>query len=64
MTYQDLITVTQEANRLLDRVQELTTAQPRCKGMPESTSIDPGKLTAAVRRASMDLTRVLVDLRK
>ena len=57
MTRQDIENVKTEINRLNDRIYALE----------RSTSLDylwPSKETAAVRRASMDLTRALAEMRR
>lgn len=56
------------ACRFLDRVRELETAQAEDKADMQKTgrrfSQDFPRYTGAVKRASMDLTRALADLRR
>lgn len=68
MRRQALNKVFHEAHRFLEAVNNLKAVQPQTAGdytsQRANNYIDASKLTAAVRRASMDLTRALAELRK
>ena len=67
MKYQALLEAIVETERFLDRARELENSETLKRN--KNPKIGPyiiyeGKLTAATKRASMDLTRALAELRK
>jgi len=61
MTYEKLQRAETELKRLTDAIKQLKADNPDAKRLGYYTT---GKHTAMVKRASMDVTRVLTDLRK
>lgn len=61
MTYEKLQRVETELKRLTDAIRQLKADNTDAKRLGYYTT---GKHTAMVKRASMDVTRVLTDLRR
>ena len=59
MTRDKLMKAINEAHRFLKAAQEAKQYEPN-----DATYLGPNKLTGAAKRASMDLTRALADLRR
>jgi hypothetical protein len=64
MTLDQLTQAEQEARRFLDRIAALRNRLATDKDMRDYFGIVGFKETAAVKRASMDLSRALVELRQ
>ena len=64
MTLDQLTQAEQEARRFLDRIAALRNRFATDKDMRRYFGIVGFKETAAVKRASMDLSRALVELRR
>lgn len=63
MRIADIARVREEIERLTGTLGELTDSGRRGRYNGEEIFLGPGKLTGAVRRASLDLTRALAKLR-
>jgi hypothetical protein len=64
MTLDQLTQAEQEAHRFLDKLGDLRSRLATDKDMRDYFGIVGFKETAAVKRASMDLSRALVELRR
>jgi hypothetical protein len=66
MTKERLVAARQEAERFLKRAEIAMTDQLQSESGQKyiSSDLSPSKHTGALRRASMDLTRALAELRR
>jgi hypothetical protein len=65
MTYQGAVKAMEVATRFLEYAKEAIREIPKELQTPNGyTNLGPSKKSGAMRRASMDLTRALSDMRK